>query len=492
MKHPFLGCVLFALPLLAFVACGDESAVNVNNVKQIAADDEAQDDADSKDSDTPVSSEKQSSKSSSSTKSSEKSSSSAKVETSESDIVASEKDLPRCSLKREGMEVYVKDEKTLYTCEDGEWTPEKDTPKDSKKSSSSEADAAPKSSSSVIYIDVDFSSSSKKDPVVIVERPISSATIIIEPDTPTPSSSSSVVPVTGLGSCAPRSNPISKNTAVAWKFTPNPASSYKPMDFVSATYEWNFGGLTANGTGSATTSGEVTYAAAGDYTASVVVTMKDGSSEVEQCETLHVNGDPISCKCFAEGGDVTTDAGIATWTATCTSVSPITNYSWNGEDGMSTSYTYVFTEKGLKHTPILKVGNVDNTLQTVTCPEVISTDASAPDYLFKLQGDMIKNDVLEVANNGCMSIRGTWTNSMYTPRLQILCDAKSDDLYSDVTFMMTYNSKTIVNYKTSAGSGWGFSNVGGVIGQLKEGEIAFDNICVSFTGTETVSCKLSQ
>ena len=64
MTYPFFGGILLALPLslLALTACGDESVINSNDVKQVSEDDESESD----DSDTPVSSEKQSSKSSSS------------------------------------------------------------------------------------------------------------------------------------------------------------------------------------------------------------------------------------------------------------------------------------------------------------------------------------------------------------------------------------------------------------------------------------------
>ena len=386
MKRPFLGCILFALPLLAFVACGDESVVNSNNVKQIAADDEAQDDADSKDSDTPVSSGKQSSKSSSSEKSSEKSSSSVKAETSDSDIVASENDLPKCSLKREGMEVYVKDEKTLYTCEDGEWTPEKDAPKDSKKSSSSEADATPKSSSSVIYIDVDFSSSSEKDPVVIVDKPTSSATIIDVPWEPG-LSSSEVAIVTNLGSCKPATSPISKGTAVAWTFTPNPDLP-KEMLIKFAykdAYAWDFGGLTDDGSGSGRTSGKVTYTTSGKYTASVTVTI-DGSAETKVCSELEVNGAPITgCKCTADASGAVDylETPTVTWSVTgCTSVGATVNsYAWNGVAGAEATYAHTFAAATAAYAPTLKVANDDNTEIDVECTAVKVTEG--PEYILK-------------------------------------------------------------------------------------------------------------
>lgn len=62
-------------------------------------------------------------------------------------------DLPVCTAKREGVMAYVKDEKTAYTCIDGDWTPDGDDissssgTKDREESSSSKGKA--KSSSSV-------------------------------------------------------------------------------------------------------------------------------------------------------------------------------------------------------------------------------------------------------------------------------------------------------------------------------------------------------
>ena len=449
MKCPFLGCVLFALPLLAFVACGDESAVNVNNVKQIAADDEGQDDEGSKDSDTPVSSGKQSSKSSSSEKSSEKSSSSAKAETSDSDIVASENDLPKCSLKREGMEVYVKDEKTLYTCEDGEWTPEKDTPKDSKKSSSSEADAAPKSSSSVIYIDVDFSSSSEKDPVVIVERPLSSATIIIEPDTPTPSSSSVVV-VTSLGSCKPAVSPIDKGTSVMWTFTPNPDLPKEMlMKFATADYDWNFGGLTDDGSAIGRNSGKVTYTESGKYTASVTVTI-DGSAETKVCSELHVNGAPISgCKCTTTvtGAVDYTDTPDVTWSVTgCMSTGATVNsFAWDGGvAGAEMTYTKTFTAAAASYAPSLKVGNDDNAEIDVVCTAVKVTEG--PEYTLKDD----KTTVFPIKVGSYLMIYGCETSLYYqTPVLiSALGEAISGTVNGKPFTVGRYGRETVFSSQT--------------------------------------------
>ena len=211
----------------------------------------------------------------------------------------------------------------------------------------------------------------------------SSSSIARRDDDPLGDQSSSSVeePLTGLGKCEPVTNPIDKGSSVSWKFTPNMEAGYSAIDFAKATYAWSFGaGATPSTDATPSTSAKITYSASGSASASLTVTI-GGGSETLQCKSLQVNGDPIRCTCDAVGGDITTDNGVATWTATCTSASEINNYSWDGTDGVSTTFTYNFTAKGDKHTPVLKVGNMDNTVQVVTCPEVVASDASIPDYV---------------------------------------------------------------------------------------------------------------
>lgn len=357
MKRPFFGGVLLVLPLslLAFTACGDESVVN-SNIKQISEDE-------------PQSSESLSSSSakssSSSAKSSEKKSSSSKAEeaSDENDIVESEGDLPRCSIKREGMEVYVKEEKNLYTCEEGEWIPENKTVKSSssskKYSSSSNKnpfDIVDGTSSSAIYIDVDFSSSSKVNPVV----------------------------VTGLGSCAPVTSTIEKGASVRWKLTYNSDIGFSAIDLARADHVWNFGAGAIPATDATpSTSAPVTYTNSGIAVASVTVTMQNGNTETIQCSPLQVNGDPITgCKCTTEANSVDfTATPDVTWSVTgCTSASSPLTYNWNGTDGGAT-FTNSFTAATASYAPTLKVGNSDNTVIDVACPAVKVTEG--PEFILK-------------------------------------------------------------------------------------------------------------
>ena len=239
----------------------------------------------------------------------------------------------------------------------------------------SSASLTPQSSSSLTF--PGMSSSIK------IARSSSSVNII---DDPGESSSSGPAPITDdtFGTCAAAKNPINKKTPVQWKFTAN--SKYPGFDalkIAKATYTWSFAAdAMDDGSGKGTLSGNITYPNSGATTASVTV-LYDGNPIVVACEPLQVNGDPITCTVAAAGGDITTDAGVATWTATCTSGSDITSYVWDGTDAGPTgnTFTYTFAAKGDTHTPTLKVGNSDNTVETVTCPEVIATDASIPDYI---------------------------------------------------------------------------------------------------------------
>ena len=93
-----------------------------------------------------------------------------------------------------------------------------------------------------------------------------------------------------------------------------------------------------------------------------------------------------------------------------------------------------------------------------------------------------------VENGGCMLVTGSWTDQWNAPSFKILCDGTALDQSVGMTFSMTYNHKEIA---TATGT-WGFSNAGSEIGKVQQGEFSFENICVTFTGAETVKCSISQ
>lgn len=336
-------------------------------------------------------------------------------------------------------------------------------------------------------------SSSSRGAFDIVDKPKSSANII---DAPIEQSSSSLQIVDGgtFGTCAPAKNPIGKGDKVQWQFTPNMKFTGATMDVMKlakATYAWTFADdAIDDGTQTSMMSGKITYNNSGATTASVTVTYEGAAYQIN-CEPLQVNGFPITCTCDVTGGDITDDQGIATWTASCTSQGNITSYTWDGTDlgADGAAYPYTFAKKGDEHTPTLFVANDDNTVQEVkSCPAVKATDSSLPDYLFTLE-DAIQipskaDQSLNVKSEGCMSIRGKWNNSGYNPTIKVLCDMSATS--SPVSFTMTYGTKTY----TKPGESWGFSNAGGEIAPLSNGPISIDNICVTFTGAETVTCYL--
>lgn len=216
---------------------------------------------------------------------------------------------------------------------------------------------------------------------IVIIRSSSSITVIDDTGASSSSGAAAISDDT-FGTCAAAKNPVNKGDAVQWKFTGNKNyPGYDYMKIAQADYAWSFAaGATVDDASKKTPT--VSYPNSGATTASVVVTY-DGSPIKVDCEPLQVNGDPITCTCAASGGDVTKDNGVATWTATCTSPSAITSYNWDGTDAGATgsTFTHLFAAKGDTHTPVLKVGNADNTVVTVTCPEVVATDASIPDYI---------------------------------------------------------------------------------------------------------------
>ena len=234
-------------------------------------------------------------------------------------------------------------------------------------------------------------SSSSRGDFNIVTKPSSSSMQII--DNPDPTSSADVeitVPVTGLGSCAPASTPISKGGKVKWKFTANTANAtYRPADFAKAQFAWTFeGGTPATGTGA--TTGDIVYSASGAVGASLTVTMGDGASETIQCATkLQVNGDPITgCKCAPVGvtGSVNyLETPDVNWAVSgCTSAADITSYTWDGVEGADT-FTKTFDAAVASYAPKLKVGNNDNTVVDVTCDAVKVTEGA--EYTIKSAND---------------------------------------------------------------------------------------------------------
>ena len=265
-----------------------------------------------------------------------------------------------------------------------------------------------------------LSSSSRSD-INIVTKPSSSSIAIIE--NPVESSSSEVVVVSGLGSCAPATSPINKTGSAKWKFTPNlTAGTYKPADFAKATFAWNFPGGTPAVDATPSTSAAITYSASGSVTASVTVTMGDGASETIQCSPLQVNGDAITgCKCAPEGVtgavDFTATPDVV-WNVTgCTSASAITSYTWEGVEGTDPVFTKTFEAEANSYAPKLKIGNADNTVIDVACEAVKVTDG--PEYKIDVSGAEGKIKLPAGTSNVVLEVSG-YNN-------QVFCQISRDD-----------------------------------------------------------------
>ena len=307
---------------------------------------------------------------------------------------------------------------------------------------------------------------------------------------PVYSSSSSVIivgPGSEAGTCGPKEPVVNRGDSVTWVFNNEP-TKFPNGWILRSTFVWTTSdGLPASATVSNYNgvNHKVYYSASGKHNALLHIDVNNSSYDLT-CTPVQVNGAPITgCKCKAADPKPDITVGGA-WTVTgCTSPgAQITGYEWLGAVGSDTSATQTFTAKNQMAAPVVNVSNDDNTVFAVQCDTVISTDKTAPDYLFEIEGQL-PQDPIQVKNKGCMSIRGKWSNPGYHPSVSVLCSMKADS--SPVSFTMTYKNKT---YSDKGTQSWGFSNVGGEIGMLNDGDVAFDNICVEFTGAETVECKL--
>lgn len=256
------------------------------------------------------------------------------------------------------------------------------------------------------------------------------------------SSSEASKPVTGLGSCAPLNTPIDKKTSTTWKFTPN--SSYpQKTAFTDATYEWKFVGAatpeyTIKGK---TTTEAVVYPNSGSMSASVHVTMPDGSSEDIPCDPLQVNGDPITgCECNPTSAKVIdiTENAIATWAVTgCKTESLPLTYEWEtGVAGDGANGGYQFTDAGTK-APTVTVHNSDNTAEKVTCEAVKATNG--PEYVIDEPNTLVELPAGTIAVT--MNLAENWHNGDVTGNCTLQCDNTDN---SQIT--VTAEGKSGTNY----------------------------------------------
>ena len=257
-------------------------------------------------------------------------------------------------------------------------------------SSSSRAIPTPRSSSSRNP----FVNSSSSSQLIINSATSSSTPPVYESSSsynpgpvPVYSSSSSTPVVVGedIGTCGPETPTVESGAKVIWVFKNGkdfPGNMMLNSDFTWTTSDANVPTATIGGyKGRIDT---VTYAASGKHNASVSVFVKtSGVTYNISCTPVQVNGAPITgCKCTA--ADKNPDVSVGgSWTVTgCTSVgADIIGYEWLGAVGDGPTATQAFTKKNQMAAPVVNVSNNDNTVQPVQCDEVVSVDATDPDYV---------------------------------------------------------------------------------------------------------------
>lgn len=297
------------------------------------------------------------------------------------------------------------------------------------------------------------------------------------------SSSSEALPPGTLGTCAPATATVELNSPVTWNFEwaePKPAANV----MLSATFTWAFeGGSPAVGE---KRSASTSYATSGTKTASVTVNA-GGTTQTATC-SVNVNGAPITgCSCLPTNIQPDVAAGeSATWTASgCKTTANITGYTWTGAtaDASGLVATAPVTAKGDVVTGVsFTVANDDNTKVTVACEDAKAIDITSPDYLLEVTGGQISQDKIEVLNEGCITVKGTWDNQYYTPTITVVCDASG----SNVSLKITYGSATPV---TGTGA-YGVNNITMPLGKAQAGAIEYNNVCITLSGAESAKCGL--
>ncbi|MDO4945952.1 MAG: hypothetical protein Q4E52_00065 [Fibrobacter sp.] len=316
---------------------------------------------------------------------------------------------------------------------------------------------------------VDISSSSR----VIGGNPVSSATINTGTDPVASSTSGGGSTITGLGTCAESTGKtsITKGESVRFKVTPNGAALPDPMAIVSATYEWHYNSGTPDGSGDGKkTSDNITFTESGDADVSVTI-YAGGESETIPCP-LHINGDPITgCECTtaATTVDYTATPEVAWTVGGCTSGTHALSYYWDNAEG-TTTFAKTFAEAQPGFAPKLVVKSDDNSLVEVTCPAVKTTKGA--EYEIKIVGNQIPQAKVEVANGGCLTVTGEWTEANYLPSLKVVCDLKGQG----VSLTITHGTET-----ASDEGQYGVNNVSLGLGKIGVGAINIDMICIDYT-----------
>ena len=181
------------------------------------------------------------------------------------------------------------------------------------------------------------------------------------------------------GSCGPKTESIEKGGMATWSFY---RESGDVFESIMAPFVWSFPELGKTVQGNGMNSVNISYEQSGTYTAKLNV---DGSEIT--CSPLRVQGIPITVKsCKAAKNSVNAGETI-TWTVDAESESEIVGYEWSSDDaqvsGSGTSATMLATgdmhKKNVK--AVVTVTNKDKTVQDYTCESVSVVDPNQVDVV---------------------------------------------------------------------------------------------------------------
>lgn len=317
------------------------------------------------------------------------------------------------------------------------------------------------------------------------------------PSTPTSAASSASTPAvqsatsTGGAAWATCSivgkNVVKKGSAVVWKGQAQVGGAITMQTMMQLKYDWVFeGGNPPSASGGIELKMDtVTYANSGTYQTSLTLTTPSGEKQTISCPALEVTGADITgCKCTAASktADISEDVN---WTVSgCTSEDPTFTYAWSEPFQIVTSAVAngKVPSTGV-YKPTVTVKNADNGMMEVTCDEVKVTDRLNPEYELKVEDGKVPQDKISVADGGCISVSGKWTNANYTPSLSVSCD---------VTGTGAVSLNIVHGTETKSGSGqYSINNVALPLGTMSVGDISFENICIKVTGATSASCGLA-
>ena len=285
-------------------------------------------------------------------------------------------------------------------------------------------------------------------------------------------------PMEGMGRCFPSATTAEQGAAVTWSIEWNKQVVTDQDLFQSPKYNWTFddGATPATAT---TKSASVSYSKSGPHSASVAVSVANGTkkSTLVCDKTVNVNGAPITgCKCTVTGGATSVDFNTTpevSWSVgtTCQStVSPLV-YEWDGVVG-ETAFTKEFSAAVNSYAPKLKVSHSDNTIVEVQCPAVKITDG--PEYKVSAVGDTIK-----VPNEGCVTLAGTALSNGKNVRCTHGWQTSS------CTYTISAGTTTVKQTQDNCNISPGDPLA---VSAIQANNATF---CVSGTGIESVVCKVN-